>query len=304
MGAGAGRDVTLIGRPAHVEAIRRDGLLLDTASSQERVRVAAAVDPSRAEGADFVLFCVKTHSTEEASRLLARHLAPSAIVVSLQNGVNNVARMRAASGIEALPAVAYIAVVLPEPGHVKHSHRGELVIGELPRDGTSQFSEAPRTERVSALFTAAGIPCRISSNIEGDLWGKMIVICAGNAVSAIAQANYGRAIEDPGTREVMSRLIEETVALARGSGVQLPDVDFVTTGLKFIESIGSATSSMAQDIARGRPTEIDALNGYIAQRGAELGVPVPISRTVCALVKLLEKSAAGMEPGHPPQSLP
>lgn len=300
--ARAGVEVTLIGRPAHVEAIRRDGLLLDTASFRERVRIAAAVDPSAAQGADFVLFSVKTHSTEEASRLLARHLAPGAIVVSLQNGVNNVARIRAASGIEALPAVVYIAVALPEPGHVKHSHRGELVLGELPRGGSSESSEAARTDRVSALFTAAGVPCRVSPNIEGDLWGKMIVNCAGNAVSAIAQANYGRAMQNPGAREVMSRLIEETVAVARASGVQLPDVDFVTTGLKFIESIGNATSSTAQDIARGKPTEIDSLNGYIAQRGAELGVPVPVSRTVYALVKLLEESAAGMEHRQPAKS--
>jgi 2-dehydropantoate 2-reductase len=300
--ARAGQEVTLIGRPAHVEAIRRDGLLLDTASFRERVPITAAVDPSRAQGADFVLFCVKTHSTEEASRLLARHLASSAIVVSLQNGVNNVARIRAASGIDALPAVVYIAAVLAAPGHVRHSHRGELVIGEMRRGGSAESSEAARTDRVSTLFTAAGVPCRVSPNIEGDLWRKMIVNCAGNAVSAIAQANYGRAIEDPGAREVMCRLIGETVAVARASGVQLPDVDFVTTGLQFIESIGSTTSSMAQDIARGRPTEIDSLNGYIAQRGAELGVPVPISRTVYALVKLLEKSAAGMEQRQPAKS--
>jgi 2-dehydropantoate 2-reductase len=301
--ARAGQEVTLIGRPAHVEAIRRDGLLLDTTSFRERVRIGATVDPSAAQDADFVLFCVKTHHTEEASRLLARHLAPRAVVVSLQNGVNNVARIRVASGIEALPAVVYIAVSLPEPGHVKHTHRGELVIGELPRGGNSESSEAARTDPVSALFTAAGVPCRVSLNIEGDLWGKMIVNCAANAVSAVGQTSYGRAIEDPGVREVMTRLIEETVAVARASGVPLPDVDFVTTGLKFIESIGDATSSMAQDIARGRPTEIDSLNGFIAQRGRELGVPVPISRTVYALVKLLENSAAGMEHRQPAKSL-
>jgi 2-dehydropantoate 2-reductase len=296
--ARAGVHVTLIGRPAHVEAIRSDGLFLDTVSFQEHVRVAASTDPAAARGADFVLFCVKTHNTDEVSRSLAPHLAPSAIVVSLQNGVDNAGRICAVSGIEALPAVVYIAVALPEPGHVKHSGRGELIVGELPGSRTVSSAQLPRTERVASLFTGTGVACRVSANIESDLWVKMIMNCAGNAVSAIAQTSYGHAVHQQGAREVMSRAIEETVRVARASGVQLPEVDFVRTGLQFIERMGNATSSTAQDIARGKHTEIDSLNGYIVRRGAELGVPTPVSLTLHALVKLLEESAAGKVRGR------
>ena len=290
--ARAGIDVTLIGRPAHVEAIQRGGLLLDTASLRERVQIGASTDPDAVAGAGFVLFCVKTTDTETASRSLVPHLAPEAIVVSLQNGVDNVERIRAASGIEALPAVVYIAVALPEPGHVKHFARGELAIGELSARGHTTQVGTERCRRVAELFASAKIPCRISSNIEADLWSKFVFNCAGNAVAAIAQTTYGAAARERHTREVMGRLIEETVAVARVSGVRLPETDFVQTGLKFLEGMTMATSSTAHDIARGKRTEIDSLNGLVVERGAELGIPTPVNLAVYALVKLLEAKNA------------
>jgi 2-dehydropantoate 2-reductase len=286
--ARAGVEVTLIGRPAHVEAIRRDGLLLDTTTFRERVRLNASTDPAAVANAQFVLFCVKMTDTEIASRALALHLAPGAVTVSLQNGVDNVDRIRVASGIDAIPAVVYIAVALPEPGHVKHSARGELAIGELSTERGATEPPSERCRRVAELLTGAGVPCRISSDIEADLWSKFVVNCAGNAVAAIAQTSYGEAASEPHSREVMARLIEETVAVARASGVRLPDTDFVQTGLKFLESMVNATSSTAMDIARGKPTEIDSLNGLVVLRGAELGIATPVNFTVHALVKLLE----------------
>jgi len=284
--ARAGAQVTLIGRPAHVEATRRDGLFIDSVNFQERVPIDASTGLSAAGDADFVLFCVKTLDNEEAARSLAPHLAPDAIVVSLQNGVDNVARIRAAAGIDALPAVVYVAAALPEPGRVKHSGRGDLIVGELER------ADASRPERVAALFAGAGVPCRISANIQGDLWTKLIMNCAGNAVTALARASYGRAARDPDTRAVMTRVIEETVAVARAAGVRLPDVDLVAAGLKLAETLGEATSSTAQDIARGKRTEVGSLNGYVVRRGAELGVATPVNATLQALVGLLEQTAA------------
>jgi 2-dehydropantoate 2-reductase len=289
--ARAGVRVTLIGRPAHVEAIRREGLFLDCVSFQERVPVEASIEVSAARDADFVLLCVKTLDTEDAVRALKPILAPGAIVVSLQNGVDNVERIRAAAGIDALPSVVYVAAAMPEPGHVKHSGRGDLVIGELPNH--VPIAEQPaRTERVAELFVSAGVPCRISANIEADLWTKLIMNCAGNAVSALAHTNYGRAARDADTRELMSTVIAETIAVARAAGVKLPDVDMVATGLKLAETLGEATSSTAQDIERGKRTEIGSLNGYVVKRGAELGIATPVNFTLYALVTLLEQTAA------------
>jgi 2-dehydropantoate 2-reductase len=290
--ARAGVQVTLIGRPAHVEAIRGGGLFLDSVSFQERVAMGASAEVSAARDADVILFCVKTLDTEEAARSLAPHISAGAIVVSLQNGVDNVARIRAASGIDALPAVVYVAAALPEPGHVKHLGRGELVVGELKDTRSASALPSDRADRVAALFTTAKVPCRISPDISVDLWTKFIMNCAGNAVTAITQTSYASAARNLQTREVMSEVIAETVAVARASGVALPEVDFISIGLKFIESIGDATSSTAQDLARGKRTEIDSLNGFVVRRGKELGIAAPASFTLFALVKLLEDRAA------------
>ncbi|HXO06234.1 MAG TPA: 2-dehydropantoate 2-reductase, partial [Candidatus Sulfotelmatobacter sp.] len=228
--ARAGVDVTLIARPAHVEAIRAGGLFLDAASFQEHVAVRASAEPSAARDADVILFCVKTTDTEVAARSLAPHISAGATVVSLQNGVDNVARIRGASGIEALPAVVYVSAALPEPGHVKHFGRGELVVGEL-KDSTPSTSVSDRAERITQLFTSAKVPCRVSPDISVDLWTKFIMNCAGNAVTAITQTSYAAAGRNLQTREVMSQVIAETVAVARASGVALPEVDFIGMGL-------------------------------------------------------------------------
>ena len=282
--ARAGADVTLIGRARHVEAIAREGLFLDTLHIQQQVRMSASADLSLARDAGVVLFCVKTFDTEVAARALAQHLAPGAVVVSLQNGVDNVERMRSAAGIDAIPAVVYVAVAMTAPGRVKHSGRGDLIIGDF-------FGSGRDLVALAALFTGAGAPCRVSDNIAGELWTKMIINCAYNAISALGRAKYSRLVANPWTRELMKQVTEEAVAIARASGVRLPEPDMVDAVWKLADTMSGATSSTAQDIARGNRTEIDSLNGYLVRRGAQLGVATPVNQTLHALVKLLEESA-------------
>lgn len=297
--ARSGVPVTLIARAANVEAIRANKLFLDTVNFQERVAVNASTEISAARDADVVLFCVKMTDTEEAARSLVPYLAPNTMVVSLQNGVDNVPRIRAASGIGALAAVVYIAAAMPEPGHVKHSGGGSLAVGELlDRNSPSKSSVPPggRAERIAALFTAAGVPCRVSPDIEADLWSKFVLNCAGNAVTGITQISYARLAHSAITPDIFNLVIAETVAVARAAGVKLPEVDFVSEGLKFLQGVGSdATSSTAQDLARGKRTEIDSLNGYVARRGKELGIATPANLVLFALVKLLEEKIADQQ---------
>ena len=290
--ARAGARVTLIGRPAHVEAIRKNGLLLDTVTFQERVALNASTDAADVRDPQFVLFCVKTLDTENAARAIAPHLSPNTIVISLQNGVDNVARIRASSGIDALAAVVYVAAALPEPGHVKHSGRGDWIVGEYAGIAPPPNGLPSRPERVAEMCTAAGVPCRVSENIEADQWTKMLMNCAGNAVTAIAQTSFAHIARNLDTREVLRTVISECVAVARKAGVALPEVDWTERGLKNAETLGEATSSTAQDIARGKQTEIDSLNGYIVRRGKELGVATPVNMTLFALIKLIEESSA------------
>jgi 2-dehydropantoate 2-reductase len=289
--ARAGAPVTLIGRPLHAGAIARHGLFFDGLQFQQHIQVAASTEISTAGDAEVVLFCVKTLNTEEASRSLAPHLAPNATVISLQNGVDNVERIRSSSNIDAFAAVVYVAAAMTAPGRVKHSGRGDLILGDLLGPAREDEPRRRQLERLAALFECAGVPCRVSNNVRGELWLKMIINCAYNAISALGRAPYHRAGGNRWTRELMIKVTEEALEVARAAGVRLPDVDMVETVLKISESMADATSSTAQDLARGKPTEIDSLNGYLVRRGAELGVPTPVNQTLHALIKLLEESA-------------
>jgi len=254
---------------------------MDSIHFQERVAVSATTDTAAVRDASIVLFCVKTLDTDNASRSLAPHLSPGAIVVSLQNGVDNIERIRAASGIAALPSVVYVAAAMAGPGRIKHSGRGDLVLGN------SLLNSA---QHVAECFTRAGVPCRVSENIDGDLWAKLVWNCAGNAITALGRASYGQIARSESALRVFLAAANETIAVARAAGILLPPVDLANANVKLARDLGNATSSTAQDVQRGKRTEIDSLNGFVERRGAELGVPTPVNSTLTALIKLLENA--------------
>jgi len=282
--ARAGAPVVMIGRQSFVDAVNAHGLLLDTLQLQDRVRVEASADINVARRADLVLFCVKTTDNAETARAIAPVLAPDAVVISLQNGVDNAEQIRAAAGLEVISAVVYVAASVPQPGHVKHVGRGDLVIGP----------ECENTKRLAEIFARASIPCRISDNIEGELWTKLIWNCALNAISALGDVRYGRIAESEEGRKLVQAVVDEVLAVARAAGVVMPAVknsdDGMAGAMKIATQMPDAFSSTAQDIHRGKRTEVDSLNGYVARRGAELGVPTPANFALYAMVKLLENS--------------
>ena len=291
MFARAGAPVTLIGREQHVEAMARAGLSFDSIHFRQQIPVSASTDAAAVQDAEIVLLCVKTVDTEEAAKSLAPHLRRGAVLVSLQNGVDNVERIRSATGIEAIPASVYVAAEMTAPGCVKHTARGDLVIGDLSGLYGTDEPQRQRLERLATLFGLAGISCTVSENIAGELWTKLIMNCAYNAISALSRSRYGRMVQSPWTRELMRQVIEEVVAVGRAAGVQFPSVNLVEAGIKLAETMPNAISSTAQDLARGKRTEIDSLNGYVARRGVELGIATPVNKTLHALVKLLEEAA-------------
>ena len=281
--ARAGAPVVMIGRPAFVEAVKKNGLFLDTLQFQESVRVEVSTELSAVRAAEIVLFCLKTTDNATTARVLGSLLAPSALVLSMQNGVDNVEQIRAAAAkIDALPAVVYVAASVPEPGRVKHVGRGDLVVGP----------ENERTKKIAVLFSRAGVGCRISENIEGELWTKLVWNCALNAVSALGRAKYGLIASSPDAWKVVETAVYEVLAVAKAAGIHpagLEDPKAALAGaLKIATQMAEALSSTGQDLNRGKRTEVDSLNGYISRRGAELGVPTPVNHALFALVKLAE----------------
>lgn len=281
--ARAGAPVLLIARAPFVEAVRQNGLLLDTLHFQENVRVEAATDLAAAREAQLVLFCVKTTANADTARALAPVLSSGAIVASLQNGVDNAEQIRAASGLDVISSVVYVAASTPRPGVVHHSGRGDLVVG--PRN--------PQTEKLAALFERASVPCRITDNIAGELWTKLTWNCALNAVSALGHAKYGQIAASADARKLVETIVLEVLAVARAAGVHPPGFEHpqaaIDGAFKIASQMAAALSSTAQDLNRGKRTEIDSLNGYVARRGAELGIPTPVNHALFSLVKLAEK---------------
>jgi 2-dehydropantoate 2-reductase len=283
--ARAGIDVTLIGRPAHVEAIARDGLHVLQDEREWSVRVRAAVDAAAARDADVVLVTVKTPDTSEAARTLAPHLRADVRIVSLQNGVDNAARIAAVLPQPVYAAVVYVGCYMEGPGRVRHTGRGDLVIG-VPRALATRGDPVGDLRALASMFEQAGVACPTSPDIEAALWTKLTLNCAFNAVSALGHARYGRMAGNPSVRSVMEEAVRETVAVARAEGVALDPDALVAATWTLAAAMAEQYSSTAQDMQRGKPTEIDALNGLVARRGAELGIPTPVNRTLHALVKL------------------
>lgn len=272
-----GHDVVLIGRQAHVDAINASGLRFESPTFDGYVKLRASTSVQELASADVVLFCVKSADTESTGAQIASHVRPDALVMSLQNGVDNAERLRrVVFNSQVSAAVVYVACEMAGPGHVLHHGRGELVM-----------EPAMRAAEVAGTFSNSGVPTRVSINVRGELWAKLILNCAYNAASAITQTPYGGLLAVGGMRDVMRDIIDECYAVAEADGVDVPG-DLHTSVPQLAEIVPGQYSSTAQDMARGKTTEIDYLNGYVVRRGQALGVATPVNRTLLTLVKILE----------------
>jgi len=290
--ARAGHAVVLIGRPAHVDAIRRDGLRLEMAGKSESLTIDASSEIAAAHGADLVLVSVKSTDTEAVARELAPALARDAVVVSLQNGVENadvIARHVAATVV---PAVVYVATAMPAPGIVRHHGRGDLVVGPRTRAAARDPALAGRLEAIASFFATAGVAVKVSADVVAELWSKLMVNCAYNAISALAQSSYGEMVALAPIRELQRTVVGEVVAVAAASGVELPLAAAVEAMERIAPAMPAQLSSTAQDVARGKPSEIDHLNGFVVRRGREVGIATPANQALHALVKLVESRQA------------
>ena len=288
--ARAGHRVTLIGRPAHVQVTARDGLKLDlaTSSNTEVIRLEASSDFSCLLTVDLVLFCVKSTDSASVALQIAPNLSPQALIMSLQNGVENASMIARHLPNAVIPAVVYVATELPAPGFVKHNGRGELVIGSMQN---SRLSDPEKTlSDIVALFASAQIPVQISQNVMAELWSKLMINCAFNAISGLAQIQYEKLAALESVRITQAAVVKEVIAVALADGIHLSEPVALQAVAQISVTMGSQKSSTAQDMARSKPSEIDHLNGFIVRRGLALGVATPVNQALFALVKLLESA--------------
>ena len=167
--ARAGHTVTLIGRAPHVAAILDKGLMLHKGGTVEAVRLNASTEIAAVSGADLVLCCVKSTDTDAAARAMAPHLRADALVLSLQNGVDNAATLAAQLRNPVLAAAVYVATAMPGPGSVQHFGRGDLVIGPVDADAAQDAAVSRQLQRVVKWMASADVPVRVSADVRGEL---------------------------------------------------------------------------------------------------------------------------------------
>ena len=288
--AAAGWPVTLLGRRPHLEAVRARGLAIEGLFGAHRVQgLTCVTEPAALRGPYAAVFLTaKAWDTAAVAAAVAPHLADDGFLVSLQNGLGNVeAATRAVGDARVLGGRVIFGAELVEPGRVRVTVFADPVL-----IGSPDPEDRVRREAAAAWATqlaAAGIPAEPTDALVAELWAKVIYNAALNPLGALLGASYGELAAHSDTRAVMDTVIEEAFAVARADGVPLRWPDAAAYRAVFYGRLVPVTAdhrpSMLRDMERGRPTEIDAINGEIAARGAARGVPAPVNATLTRLVR-------------------
>ncbi len=285
--ARGGHDVTFVARGENLAALRARGLTVRLgAETLHLLPVGAVADPAEAPRPELVLVCVKSHDTPAAAAALRPAVGPDTIVLSLQNGIENEDVLARGLGLPPLMvALTRIGVALTAPAVVDYSGRGTIVFGEP--DG----SESPRAHRAAAAFATAGVPHELRRDILVAAWEKLAWNAGFNAVSTLTRSTVAEVLAQPGSRALVVAAMEEVdaVAVARGIPVRRWRTERVVE--ESVSGLPDFQTSMLQDLLRGRRLEHDALNGAVVRAGMQAGVPVPVNRTLLALLARLDPGA-------------
>ena len=280
--ARAGFDMHFIARGKHLQTLVEDGLQVISDGESFRVRIHATADPYDIGPVDLLLFCVKSHDTEHSARLIAPMVEPETMILSLQNGIDNIEKLIERYGEEPMiGGTAFIEASLASPGMIAHTGKpGRIVFGELSGQRTA------RVGRVLEAFRKTGIDAELSDNIIQVLWSKFLFICGVHGVCTLSRSSLGLALDCSETRELLEGVMREVEALAQVRGFPLqPEV--VSESMKLAESYNKRFKpSMLRDLEWRRVMEIDALNGMVVKLGKESGIRTPLNQVIHACLKL------------------
>ncbi|MEW6248175.1 MAG: 2-dehydropantoate 2-reductase [Nitrospirota bacterium] len=281
-------NVSFLLRPRTLQAVKERGLTIRSAAGTFTVTPMAASDPRALPRPDFVILSVKAYDLDEVMSQLESVVTERTVFLTLQNGVDAEDRI-----IERLKrdcvvgGVAFIYAKIAEPGVIDHYKKGAVAIGEL------MGHRSQRVLRIADLFAQAGIPCQIVDDIRRSKWEKMCWNCVFNPLTVIINDRVAKALEHPEMLDVIRHIVGEVAAVSAGCKVTLAP-DMADRVVKWTQEIRDIHTSMYDDWKAGRRTEIDYLNGYVARRGRELGIPTPLNDALTAMIKTItEKERSG-----------
>jgi 2-dehydropantoate 2-reductase len=267
--------VTLVGRAAHVEAIRRDGLRL-TGRETLTARVDAVTEVESIAAGTIVLLTTKVNGSESAVGSIANLVRDDTVIVCVQNGLHSedIARRAVGGRCLVLRAITQFGAIFTAPGAIEYIVAGHTLI-----------EQSPRSAAVADLLSACGLDGRVSDNIKGEVWRKLIVNCVINPITSIIGSEVG-AIADPRLDPLKRLVVDECLRVARAEGVEF-DVDFLRI-LADVFGPSKNIASMRQDLMRGTPTEIDHMNGAVVDLGRRSGIDCPVNAALVAIIKAME----------------
>lgn len=286
----AGAEVRFLARGEHLKALQEHGLKVKSVSGDFELSPSAYFASDDAaevvRGADLVFFAVKSFDTEATARSLLPGLGPEAVLISLQNGVENEAVLSRLAGPERVAAgSAYIEVTLAGPGAIKHNRIGRIAVAAHTEAGTP----VPMLDELKRLSEVGGFPCEIAPDGLTLKWSKLVFISAASGWTTAARRKMDGLLADPELREGFRATVLETATVAQAAGAKINAQETANNTMGFVEKIGDMDSSMHFDFEQGKRIEVDSLNGAVVRKGRELGIPTPYNQAILAILSSLDK---------------
>ncbi len=271
--------------PARAKFINENGIRIEGISGEWQAKVNATADSSSIKEVDLILVCVKSYNTKEAISRAKSLIGDNTLVLTLQNGLGNIEVIGEVAGQErVIGGVSNQGATLLADGHIRHAGRGETVIGRIDGKIPVQLRE------IREAFNKVGLETRISRDIKGLIWSKLIINVGINALTAVTKLNNGRLVEFEGTARVLRDAVTEAVKVAKKKRIKLIYDDPLAKVEAVCEATATNVSSMLQDVLKQKKTEIDFINGVVVRQGQSLGIPTPVNSVLVDLVKTIESS--------------
>ena len=279
----SGEDVVLCARGENLRAIREGGLDITSIRGDLRIDVTATDKPRDFAPYDLILFCVKAYDTEAAAQSISGCLNPGGAILTLQNGVENEAKLAAIFGRDAvMGGNARVGVEMVAPGKIAHLSTGHIDFGEL--DGR----ETERVREIAAMFQRAGILGQVSADIMSARWDKLVWNGAFNTVTTLTRRRVGEVLGDPESVKLLRTMMQEIVKVARAEGAKISDDRIDAYFAHSHKNLRELKTSTQQDLERGKKLEYEALSGAVVRAARRHGISVPAVETVYALLRLLD----------------
>ena len=281
--AEAGNDVTLIARKAHVDTINQNGLVIDGVSGKHVINIKAVTAASQlTQTFDLIILTVKAYDTAQAVAEAQSLLGNDSVLLCLQNGLGVEKLASETVGTKrVLRGVTSNGALLKKPGLVTHTGKGQTIIGE-------PYGKCIEKQSVAEILLQAGLPTKVSGNIEGDVWTKVLVNASINPFGALTGMTNGALVANSDLKEMMTKTVIEGKIVAEKFNIRF-DQDPVCLMVKTAEMTAQNKNSMLQDIEKQKATEIDFLNGAISCLGETKNLSTPLNTLLTGLIKGLEE---------------